>query len=131
MLWTTSERRTAMEFVALIYNDEAAWQGLSDDERTGVYGRYMALAEAARAAGVMRGGNELQPADTATTVRIRDGRTAVVDGPYAEVKEALGGYFIFDCGSMEEAIEWASRIPAAETGAVEVRPVQPRPESQS
>ena len=120
-----------MEFVALIYNDEAAWEGLDDDDRMAVYGRYMKLSEEGRAAGVVKGGNELQPVDTATTVRVRDGQTTVVDGPYAEVKEALGGYFLFDCASLEEAIEWASRIPAAESGAIEVRAVNVAQEVES
>lgn len=112
-----------MEFVALIYTDEHAWAVLPDDERESVYARYMALSEKGREAGAVRGGAELAPADTATTVRIREGRTLVTDGPYAEVKEALGGYFLFDCGSWEEALDWAAGIPGAETGAVEVRAV--------
>jgi hypothetical protein len=120
-----------MEFVALIYNDEAAWEGTGEDDRMSIYDRYLKLSEEGRVAGVVKGGNELQPVDTATTVRLRDGQMTVVDGPYAEVKEALGGYFLFDCASIEEAIEWAARIPAAETGAVEVRPVQVAQEVES
>jgi len=109
--------------MALIYADESAWDGLSDDERTSEYARYRSLADDARAAGVMQGGDELGPTRDATTVRVRDGQTLVVDGPYAEVKEALGGYFLFECPSVDEAVDWAARIPAAEHGAVEVRPV--------
>mgnify|MGYP003463200897 CR=1 FL=1 len=68
-------------------------------------------------------GDELAPVEAATTVRVRDGQTLVSDGPYAEVKESLGGYFLFECATLDEALDWAARIPAAAHGAVEVRPV--------
>jgi hypothetical protein len=112
-----------MQYMALIYADEDSWGAISDEERSRVVGRYQALAEEARAAGVMLGGDELGPTRDATTVRIREGQTLVVDGPYAEAKEALGGYFLFECDTIDQAVEWAARIPAAERGAVEVRPV--------
>jgi hypothetical protein len=72
------------------------------------------------------GGDELQDPDTATTVRVRDGETLTTDGPFAETKEQLGGYYLIDCGSLDEALEFAARIPAAERGAVEVRPLVER-----
>jgi hypothetical protein len=112
-----------VQYVALIYDDEKAWGSLPDDRRSAIYARYMQLSDDLQEAGAARGGAELQPTDAATTVRQRDARTLVTDGPYAEAKEALGGFFVFEAASMDEAIEWASRIPAAETGAVEVRPV--------
>ena len=112
-----------MQYMALIYADEGAWDGLSEDERGAIHARYRALAEDAHVAGVMQGGDELGPTRDATTVRVRDGQTLVVDGPYAEAREALGGYFLFECASIDEAVEWAARIPAVEHGAVEVRPV--------
>jgi len=112
-----------MQYMALIYADEDSWDAICDEERSRVVGRYQALAEEARAAGVMLGGDELGPTRDATTVRIREGQTLVVDGPYAEAKEALGGYFLFECDTIDQAVEWAARIPAAERGAVEVRPV--------
>jgi len=112
-----------MQYMALIYADENSWSSLSEDERSQVVGRYQALAEEARAAGVMVGGDELGPTRDATTVRVREGQTLVVDGPYAEAKEALGGYFLLECDTMDEALDWAARIPAVEHGAVEVRPV--------
>lgn len=112
-----------MQYMALIYADDAGWDAASDDERARVYARYQALADDARAAGVMKGGDELASTRDATTVRVRDGQLLVLDGPYAEVKEALGGYFLFECDSIDEAVDWAARIPAAEHGAVEVRPV--------
>ena len=112
-----------MRYVALIHADEEMWEGLSDDERREIYGRYVVVADDMRAAGVVIGGNELAPTRTATTVRVRGGETLVTDGPYAEVKEALGGYFLLECESMDEALDWAARIPGAEHGAVEVRPL--------
>jgi hypothetical protein len=112
-----------MQFMALIYGDEDSWSVLTDEERTRVVGQYLALADDARAAGVMVGGEELGLTRDATTVRIREGQTLVVDGPYAEAKETLGGYFLFECDTIDEAVDWAARIPAAERGAVEVRPV--------
>jgi hypothetical protein len=118
-----------MEFLALIHADETAWLNASEDERAAVYGQYRDLSEEAQAAGVLVDGAELAPVATATTVRVRDGQTLVSDGPYAEVKEVLGGYFLFDCSSIEEALEWAARIPAASSGAVEVRPVHVDPEA--
>jgi hypothetical protein len=116
-----------MQYMALIYSDQEQWAALSDDERQGVYERYRALSQDAQEAGVMAGGNELGPTRDATTVRVRSDETLVTDGPYAEVKEALGGYFVLECKSMDEALDWAARIPGAEHGAVEVRPVHVDP----
>ena len=88
-----------------------------------MYARYAAFAEEARRAGKLTDGAELAPTSAATTVRIRDGETLVTDGPFAETKEALGGYFVLDCESLDEAVAVAAKIPGAEHGAVEVRPV--------
>lgn len=107
----------------MIHADESAWDGLSDKERADAYEQYGEFAEAARAAGALVAGDELGPTSAATTVRVRDGRQLVTDGPYAEVKEALGGFFVLDCPSLDEAIDWAARIPGAHHGAVEVRAV--------
>ncbi len=112
-----------MQYMALIYADETAWETLGNDERDDVYRRYRELADDARAAGVMVGGDELASTRDATTVRVRESQSLVVDGPYAETKETLGGYFLFECASIDEAVDWAARIPTAERGAVEVRPV--------
>ena len=116
-----------MQYMALIYGDQDAWAAFSDEERDGAYDLYRAFARDAEAAGVMAGGNELAPTRDATTVRVRNDETLVTDGPYAEVKEALGGYFLLECKSMDEALDWAARIPGAEHGAVEVRPVHVDP----
>jgi hypothetical protein len=112
-----------MQYLALIYADENAWEGFSDEEREGAYDLYRTFARDAEAAGVLVGGDELASTRDATTVRVRNDEALVTDGPYAEVKEALGGYFLLECGSMDEAVDWAARIPGAEHGAVEVRPV--------
>lgn len=117
-----------MQYMALIYADETAWDALSPEDREVAYSRYRALANDAREAGVMAGGNELGSTRDATTVRVRSDETLVSDGPYAEVKEALGGFFVLECDSMESALDWAARIPAAGYGAIEVRPVYVDPE---
>jgi hypothetical protein len=114
-----------MQFVALIHGDEAGWASLSDEERQALYQRYMAFGENDKVVG----GAELESASTATTVRSRNGDRLVTDGPYAEVKEALGGFYILECDSIDEACQLAAEIPAAEHGAIEVRPVYVREES--
>ena len=120
-----------MKVMALIYGDQRRWDELSSDEREAVYDHYRAFADEAQAAGVMAGGEELASPRDATTVRVRSNETLVTDGPYAEVKEALGGVFILDVASMDEAIEYAAKIPGAEHGAVEVRPLYVDEEAQS
>jgi hypothetical protein len=114
-----------MQFVALIHGSEDSWESLSDDERQALYQRYMAFGEN----DAVIGGAELESTSTATTVRSRNGDRLVTDGPYAEVKEALGGFYILECDSIDEACRLAAEIPAAETGAIEVRPVYVRAES--
>ena len=111
-----------MKYVALIYADADGWDAVPEDEQRRVMEKYMALAREP----VTVGGDQLQDADTATTVRVRDGETLTTDGPFAETTEQLGGYYVIDCGSLDEAIEFAARIPAAERGAVEVRPLVER-----
>ena len=116
-----------MQYMALIYADEEPWEAFSEVERESWYERYRAFSRHAREAGVLVGGQELGSTRDATTVRIRDDETLVTDGPYAEVKEALGGFFLLECVSIDEAIDWAARIPSAEHGAIEVRPVHVDP----
>jgi hypothetical protein len=111
-----------MKFLALIYTDEGAWDALSDDERSAIYARYRAFGDATREKGQFVGGDELAPTSTATTVRVRDGETVVTDGPFVETKEALGGYYVLECETIDEALDLAAQIPAVETGAIEVRP---------
>ncbi len=105
-----------MKYMALIYSDDRGTEAA-------VLEKYMAFAQDARAAGVNLGGNELAPVASATTVRVRDGEALVTDGPYAEAKEHLGGYFLLECATFDEAVDWAAKIPGAAHGAVEVRAV--------
>jgi hypothetical protein len=124
---TQSDEGGDVQYMALIYADENVWAELSNEERSGWYERYRAFSEEAREAGVLIGGSELGATGDATTVRVRDQETLVTDGPYAEVKEALGGYYLFECASIDDAVDWAARIPGAEHGSIEVRPVYSDP----
>jgi hypothetical protein len=110
-----------VKYMALIYADRDRFERLSPEEREAAYDRYRAFGEEATRAGVAIGGAELGPTRDATTVRIRDGETLVTDGPYAETKEALGGYYLLECASLDDALDWAAKIPGAQHGAVEVR----------
>jgi hypothetical protein len=111
-----------MQYLLLIHTDEKAMQ--TTPEQTGAalaaYGAYMkAMADA----GVSKGGQRLHPTSTATTVRVKDGKTQVLNGPYAEIKEQLGGYILIDAPDLDSAISWAARCPGAQYGAMEVRPI--------
>ena len=108
-----------MKYVLLIYDKNDNWAGLSAEEMDAVRGEYYAVSEAP---GVF-GGDQLQPVDTATTVRVQDGRTLTTDGPFVGMKEAVGGFFIIEADHLDAAIEVAARVPAARYGgAVEIRP---------
>jgi hypothetical protein len=109
-----------MKYLALIYGDEAAWEGLPEEQQARVKDRYRAFA--AEADRKVVGGAETAATRTATTVRVRDGQTVVADGPAEPLDEPVGGFFVFECDSMDEAVALAARIPGAETGAVEVWP---------
>jgi hypothetical protein len=114
-----------MNYLIQIYMDAAAdaWEGLSADEQSAVSDEYYAIREAP---GVTAGAH-LQPAETATTVRVQDGRTLTTDGPFPDTKEALGGFYMLEANDLDAAIELAARIPAARMGgAIEVRPVVER-----
>src|SRR5688572_3364535 len=115
----STQRGGGMKYLALIYGDEARWAELSDAQREAEMGEYIALSQEP----VTVGGSELDTIATATTVRVRGDETLVTDGPFVELKEALGGYYVFECASIEEACGWAAKIPAARHGAIEVRPV--------
>jgi hypothetical protein len=112
-----------MKFIALIYNDESRYSEATPDETAATFQAHGEFGQAAGEAGVMGGGDGLQPTTTATTLRVRDGERMLTDGPYAETKEQLGGFYALECKDLDEALEWAARIPEAKTGAIEVRPV--------
>ena len=113
-----------MKYALLIYEKPGSNAVLTEPERAAVTQEYFALGEDARCVG----GDQLQPVETATTVRVQDGRTLTTDGPFAETKEVFGGYFLFDAASLDDALELAARVPAAHRGgSVEVRPLVERP----
>jgi hypothetical protein len=108
-----------VKVLALIYGDESQWEGLSDAEREEVYSRHRAFAAVAGAKLV--GGAELAPTRAATTVRVRDGETLITDGPFAETKEQLGGFYVLACNDLEEATALAKQIPNSTGGPIELR----------
>jgi hypothetical protein len=112
-----------MKFLLTIYGDESGFANASPEDVQQLMAAYGEFGRAAQDAGVLLGGEGLQPTSTATTVRVRDGETLMTDGPFAETREQLGGYYLLDCKDLDEAIGWASRIPDAQRGSVEVRPV--------
>jgi hypothetical protein len=113
-----------MQFMLLIHGDEARMNALEVDS-SGMSPAYHAFNQAMVKAGVMRGGERLRPTSAATTVRVRDKKAVVLAGPYAETQEQLGGYYLIDVPSLDEAVAWATKCPAAETGSIEVRPIWP------
>jgi len=108
-----------MRVLALIYTDPASWETASDEEREQVYARYRRFGE--RAGDSIVDGAELASPRSATTVRVRDGETVVSDGPFAETKEQLGGYFLLECAGLDDAQQLAAEIPGAARGAIELR----------
>ena len=116
-----------MKFLAIIYNDESLWANATPEDIAASFAGHGALMEAGQKAGVVLGGEGLQPVATATTLRVRDDERMLTDGPYAETKEQLGGYYLIEAKDIDEAIEIAARLPGAKYGAVEVRPVPPMP----
>jgi hypothetical protein len=112
-----------MRYLLLIYTSEAEDAKRTPEEREANMGEYYAFTNAIREAGVMEGGEALHPINTATTVRVRNSQTTTTDGPFAETKEQLGGYYMLDCENLDQAIEWAAKIPGAKDGSIEIRPV--------
>lgn len=113
-----------MQYLLLIYQAEAGAATAADDaEMASELAAYAGFTREARERDLYVAGEALEPTSTATSVRIRDGRTVVTDGPFAETKEALGGFYLLDCRDLDEAIEMAAKIPAARRGTIEVRPV--------
>jgi hypothetical protein len=112
-----------MKYTLLIYTDEKMEANATQEEQNTVMAEYFAFTEAVRKAGVYHGGEALHPTSSSTTVRVRDGKTVTTHGPFAETKEQLGGYYLLDCPNLDEAIKWASQIPGARYGSVEIRPI--------
>ena len=112
-----------MRYLLLIYQNEAEHAKLSQEALGAEYGAYAAFGEEVQKRGVFLNGEALMPVNTATTVQVRGGKTLTTDGPFAETKEQLGGYYLLNCKDLDEAIEFATSIPAATDGSIEIRPI--------
>lgn len=112
-----------MQYLLLIYQSEAQWDAISDADRQKIYKEYGELRDDLQSKGKYIGGHQLQPVATATTARVRDGRKLITDGPFAETREQLGGYFLVEARDLDDALAIAARIPSARSGSIEVRPV--------
>src|SRR5262245_53267392 len=123
MLVSATGRRLQMQYLLMIYSKEGAWERMSPTEQQQGMAAYGAFTEALKMSRVLIGSNRLLPASTATTVRVANGKSQVLDGPYADTKEQLGGYYLIDVADLDAALAWAARCPGASHGIVEVRPV--------
>lgn len=112
-----------MQFLALIYQNETESAKFTEEENSEIFQGYMDFTTEMKSANVFLGGEPLLPTNTATSVRVRDGKVVTTDGPFAETKEQLGGYYLLDCKDLEEAIACAAKIPTAKFGTIEVRPI--------
>jgi hypothetical protein len=112
-----------MRYALLICGDESAMEARSPEEASATLAEYGAFGEEMGTRGVLLGGERLRPTTDATTVRVRDGEVVTSDGPFAETKEQIGGFYLVDCKDLDEAIEVASKIPGARDGSIEVRPI--------
>jgi hypothetical protein len=121
-----------MQYLFLIYSDEKAWDRMSESEGAAVSQQFTEYTQSIVKSGHLRGGDALQRTKTATTVRVKDGKTVTTDGPFAETKEQLGGYYLVEAKDKEEAILLAARIPSTRFGGcIEVRPIQPMPHAKA
>jgi hypothetical protein len=120
-----------MQYMILIYGDEKnfAQMASNPEAQKQMYAAFSQYNKDLRGAGILRGGGELRPTSSATTVRVKDGKTLCSDGPFAETKEQLGGYYIIDVPDLDEAVKWAARCPAARGGSIEVRPLGVTPDT--
>ena len=112
-----------MRYALLIYASEQDWAGQTEEESQAVNQEYMTFTKDIIDRGLMKGGEALQPTSTATSVRVRNGDTLTTDGPFAETKDQLGGFYLVDCKDLDEAVEVAAGIPDARRGTIEVRPI--------
>lgn len=113
-----------MQYLLLIYDVEKEMAKMSPQESQQFYGEYLRFTESIKASGNYLGGNPLQSVETATTVRVRNGKTAMVDGPFAETREQLGGYYLIEAQDLDAAAKIAAQIPSARAGSIEVRPIR-------
>ena len=116
-----------MKYLCLIYENEQAWASMPQPEADAMMGEYFAFTDGYTKSGHVLGSNALQPTQTATTVRVRNGKISTTDGPFAETREQLGGYYLVEAKDLNEAIQVAAKIPGARTGSIEVRPIMEFP----
>lgn len=116
-----------MQYMLLIYDEEKKWADMPQEEQGRLFGQYMEFTKSIRESGHLRAGDALQPVSTAACVRLRGGKTTRTDGPFAETREQLGGYYLIEAKDLDEACAIAARIPSATIGTIEVRPVMPTP----
>jgi len=112
-----------MQYLCLIYDNEASWTTMTEADAKAFDGEYRAFTEEIAKSGHLRAGEALKPTATATTVRVRDGKITTTDGPFAETREQLGGFYLIEAKDLDEATAIAARIPSAKTGSIEVRPI--------
>ena len=112
-----------MQYLLMLYSNESAWDKMTPEQQQQGYAAYMSYTEALKQAGAFQGSNRLRPTSTATLVRAANGESQVLDGPYADTKEQLGGYYLIEAADLDAALAWAARCPGAGHGTVEVRPV--------
>ena len=112
-----------MQYLLLIYEDQKIGAAMDEKAQMDLIGAYNAYTQELKEAGVLLAGEALQPTTTATTVRVRSGRTTTTDGPFAETKEQLGGFYMIEAKNLDEALKWAAKLPSAKTGSIEVRPI--------
>jgi hypothetical protein len=112
-----------MQYLLMIYEREADWNTMSEKDKGAIFQEYMAFTQGIMKSGHHRAGDALQPVSTATTVRVRNGKTVTTDGPFAETREQLGGYYLVEAKDLDEATSIAARIPSARHGSIEIRPV--------
>lgn len=112
-----------MQYLLLIYENEKQFTEMSEASKGELFQGYATFTEELKSAGAMVGGNALETVDTATTVQVRNGEISKTDGPFAETKEQLGGYYLIEAENLDEAVKWAAKIPTAKMGSIEVRPV--------
>jgi hypothetical protein len=118
-----------MQYLLLIYDNEADWNKLTEAEQSAMYQEYGQFSQSIVQSGHHKAGHQLQPISTATTVRVRDKKRVVTDGPFAETKEQLGGFYMIEAKDLDDAIAVAARIPSARVGSIEVRPIVVRNQS--
>ena len=116
-----------MQYLILIYDEEKKWADMPKAEAEKMFGQYGKYTQELMQSGVMKGGAQLKPVATATTLRTKGGKLVTTDGPFAETKEQLGGFYLIDVPDLDSALKWARQVPSVHTGSIEVRPLVPSP----